>query len=74
MSRQSIYVRHKDEIFEKLLNTYKKCVNRKIKSAISDKNYGYAKALEWVLGIDKTQEQKDQEFAKSIDELRESKK
>jgi len=74
MSRQSIYVRHKDEIFEKLLNTYKKCVNRKVKSAISDKNYGYAKALEWVLGIDKTQEQKDQEFAKSIDELRESKK
>jgi|TARA_R110001583_G_scaffold110014_3_gene258843 hypothetical protein len=51
MSKQSIYVRHKDEIFEKLLNTYKKCVNRKVKSAISDENYGYAKALEWVLDL-----------------------
>ena len=69
MSKQSIYVKHKDEIFEKLLNTYKKCANRKVRPSISDENYGYIKALEWVLGLDKTQEQKDQEFADKIDAL-----
>ena len=69
MSKQSIYVKHKDEIFEKLLNTYKKCLNRKVRSAISDENYGYAKALEWVLGIDKTQEEKEKEFSDKIDAL-----
>lgn len=69
MSKQSIYVKHKDEIFEKLLNTYKKCANRKVRPPISDENYGYIKALEWVLGLDKTQKQKDQEFADKIDAL-----
>ena len=69
MSKQSIYVKHKDEIFEKLLNTYKKCLNRKVRSSISDENYGYAKALEWVLGIDKTQEEKEKEFSDKIDAL-----
>ena len=69
MSKQSIYVKHKDEIFEKLLNTYKKCLNRKVRSSISDENYGYAKALEWVLGLDKTQEEKDEEFSDKIDAL-----
>jgi len=73
MSKQSIYVKHKDEIFEELVNTYKNStallIQSKVKSAISDYDYGYAKALEWVLGIDKTQEEKDQEFSDKIDEL-----
>ena len=45
MSKQTIHVRHKDEIYEELLNTYKKCVNRKVRSSISDEQYGYVKAL-----------------------------
>ena len=51
MSKQTIHVRHKDEIYEELLNTYKKCVNRKVRSSISDEQYGYVKALEWVLSL-----------------------
>ena len=54
MATQKIYVKHKDEIFEELLNTYKKCVNRKVRPSISDENYGYIKALEWVLDLNET--------------------
>jgi len=54
MATQKIYVKHKDEIFEELLNTYKKCANRKVRPSISDENYGYIKALEWVLDLNKT--------------------
>ena len=51
MSKQTIHVRHKDDIYKELLNTYKKCVNRKVRSSISDEQYGYVKALEWVLSL-----------------------
>ena len=51
MSNQKIIVKDKDEIYQRLLDTYKQCVNRKVRSAISDEDYGYAKALEWVLGL-----------------------
>ena len=67
MSKQTIHVRHKDEIYKELLNTYKECVNRadtiseaqtiaerkidKVRSSISDEQYGYVKALEWVLSL-----------------------
>jgi len=54
MATQKIYVKHKDEIFEELLNTYKKCANRKVRPPISDENYGYIKALEWVLDLNET--------------------
>jgi|TARA_X000001382_G_C3024066_1_gene132605 hypothetical protein len=54
MATQKIYVKHKDEIFEELLNTYKKCANRKVRPSISDENYGYIKALEWVLNLNET--------------------
>tara|TARA_R100001594_G_scaffold148569_1_gene204074 strand:- start:670 stop:921 length:252 start_codon:yes stop_codon:yes gene_type:complete len=69
MSKQSIYVKHKDEIFveykrivEVIMENYENGINR---------NYtqGKKEALEWVLGLDKTQEQKDQEFADKIDAL-----
>ena len=33
------------------LQFYKNCVNKKVRSSISDEDYGYAKALEWVLGL-----------------------
>ena len=42
-------MKKKEEIYQRLVDTYKKCVNRKVRSAISDEDYGYAKALEWVL-------------------------
>ena len=51
MPKAKIHVKHRDEIYQKLLDTYKHCVNRKVRSAISDEDYGYAKALEWVLGL-----------------------
>jgi hypothetical protein len=69
MGKQSIYVKHKDEIFveykrivEVIMENYENGINR---------NYtqGKKEALEWVLGLDKTQEQKDQEFSDKIDEL-----
>ena len=44
-------MRKKEEIYERLVDTYKKCVNREVRSAISDEDYGYAKALEWVLRL-----------------------
>jgi len=62
MSKQSIHLKRKDEIFEELLNTYRKCLNRKVRSSISDEQYGYAKALEWVLGLDKDEEAKKFQF------------
>ena len=79
MGKQSIYVKHKDEIFEK----YKDHVNNmlmhqacpddeKLEPHWLTKNsndFGYKKALEWVLNVHKTQEQKDQEFSDKIDEL-----
>jgi hypothetical protein len=51
MQKTRIIVKHKDEIYERLLDVYKNCVNRKVRSSISDEDYGYAKALEWVLGL-----------------------
>ena len=51
MEKTRISVRHKDEIYERLLDVYKNCVNKKVRSSISDEDYGYAKALEWVLGL-----------------------
>jgi len=73
MSKQSIYVRHKDEIFLE----YKRVVQAIIKlehwqSKDEIKRhlmYGRKRALEWVLGLDKTQEQKDQEFSDKINTL-----
>ena len=50
MSNQKIIVKDKDEIYQRLLDVYKQCVNRNFK-AISDEDRGYAKALEWVLGL-----------------------
>jgi len=51
MEKTRIVVKHKDEIYEELLCTYKYCMNRKVRSRISDEDLGYAKALEWVLGL-----------------------
>ena len=51
MEKTRIRVKHKDEIYERLLDVYINCVNKKVRSSISDEDYGYAKALEWVLGL-----------------------
>ena len=67
MSKQSIHVKHKDEIFKKLLTVYRWFSGSD--KAVKDFQRGYIKALEWTLGLDKTQEEKDQEFADKIDEL-----
>ena len=68
MSKQSIYVKHKDEIFNILIKTLE-LANKSYESVNEEYFYGYIDALKWVLGIDKTQEQKDQEFSDKIDEL-----
>jgi hypothetical protein len=69
MGKQSIYVKHKDEIFveykrivEVIMENYENGINR---------NYtqGKKEALEWVLGLDKTQEEKEKEFSNKIDAL-----
>tara|TARA_R100001594_G_scaffold137128_1_gene179933 strand:- start:319 stop:504 length:186 start_codon:yes stop_codon:yes gene_type:complete len=51
MNKEKIRVKHKDVIYQELLYTYKKCLNRKVRPAISDEDYGYGMALEWVLGL-----------------------
>ena len=72
MSKQSIYVRHKDEIFKK----YKEHIDfmwenrNNVDMVLRDGLMkGYKEALEWVLGLDKTQEEKDEEFEDKINEL-----
>tara|TARA_R110002020_G_scaffold373540_2_gene585067 strand:+ start:1154 stop:1408 length:255 start_codon:yes stop_codon:yes gene_type:complete len=72
MSKQQIFVRHKDEIFKK----YKEHIdfmweNRdNVDIVLRDGLMkGYKEALEWVLGLDKTQEEKDEKFEDKIDEL-----
>ena len=72
MSKQSIYVKHKDEIFKK----YKEHIDfmwenrNNVDMVLRDGLMkGYKEALEWVLGLDKTQEEKDEEFEDKINEL-----
>ena len=54
MSKQSIYVRHKDEVFNNLIKTLE---NMPIEASMGDpeKSYdmGYKDALKWVLDLDK---------------------
>ena len=68
MGKQSIYVKHKDEIFEKLLSVYRSGGFGKGR-VLEYQQRGYIMGLEWVLGLDKTQKEKDQEFSDKIDEL-----
>ena len=72
MSKQSIFVRHKDEIFKK----YKEHIDfmwekrNSVDIVLRDGLIvGYKEALEWVLGLDKTQEEKNKEFEDKINEL-----
>tara|TARA_Y100001973_G_scaffold54779_1_gene80899 strand:- start:466 stop:765 length:300 start_codon:yes stop_codon:yes gene_type:complete len=85
MSKQSIYVKHKDVIFLE----YKRVVQAIIKlehwqsedEIKRHLTYGRKRALEWVLGIDddnidfdlvyidETQEEKEKEFSDKIDAL-----
>ena len=79
MSKQSIYVRHKDGIFQEYKDhinwmiEYLNCPDKNKKKELWQINHGhlqgYKQALEWVLGLDKTKEQKDQEFSDKIDAL-----
>jgi hypothetical protein len=71
MSKQSIFVKHKDEIFNKLIETLENMPSDGIHPVGHHSAYGtgYKNALKWVLSLDKTQEQKDQEFSDKIDEL-----
>ena len=72
MSKQSIFVRHKDEIFKKykehmdFMWEKRNSVDVVLRDGII---VGYKEALEWVLGLDKTQEEKDKEFEDKINEL-----
>tara|TARA_B100000902_G_C26491742_1_gene519645 strand:+ start:91 stop:378 length:288 start_codon:yes stop_codon:yes gene_type:complete len=76
MSKKSIYVRHQDEIVKQLINCHKntstiaQSKDKVLKKYGSFNNKGWIQALEWVLGLDKTQEEEDQEFADKIDELK----
>ena len=72
MSKQSIYVKHKDDILQELVESLEGLLS--IGYTGKEKHEGYIKGLKFCLGLNKTQEEKDQEFAKSIDELKESKK
>ena len=58
MSKQSIYVKHKDEIFNTLIQTLE-LTNKSYESVNGDYFDGYVDALKWVLGLNKTQEEKD---------------
>jgi hypothetical protein len=53
MSKQSIYVKHKDEIFNKLIKTLE-LPNKSYESVNKDYFDGYIDALKWILGLDKT--------------------
>ena len=72
MSKQSIFVRHKDEIFKKykehmdFMWEKRNSVDVVLRDGII---VGYKEALEWVLGLNKTQEEKDKEFENKINEL-----
>jgi hypothetical protein len=68
MSKQSIYVRHKDEIFNTLIQTLE-LANKSYEGVNKDYFDGYIDALKWVLGLDKTQEEKEKEFSNKIDAL-----
>ena len=59
MKKTRITVRHKDEIYEELLYTYRNCLNRKVRSSISDASFHYARALEWVLGLPLKEEERE---------------
>ena len=58
MSKQSIYVKHKDEILSNLVS-YLDDIAGRYEAVQSDYESGYITALKWVLGIDKTEKQKD---------------
>jgi hypothetical protein len=62
MSKQSIYVKHKDEIFleykrivEVIMENYENGMNR-------DYTQGKKEALEWVLGLDKSYESVNKDY------------
>lgn len=72
MSKQSIFVRHKDEIFKKYKEHIDFMWEKKDSVDIVLRDgliVGYKQALEWVLGLNKTQEEKDKEFEDKINEL-----
>ena len=62
MSKQSIYVKHKDEVFNNLIKTLE---NMPIEASIGDpeKSYdmGYKDALKWVLDLDKKQSKNERQ-------------
>lgn len=49
MSKQTIYVVHKDDISTRLFSVYKKYATKSEK--LNDYHRGYAQALEWVLDV-----------------------
>lgn len=71
MSKQTIYVRHKDEIIEEIITKLSSMAGQ-YEFVMSDYDSGYICALKWVVGMHKTKEQKDQEFSDKIDEITKS--
>ena len=62
MSKQSIYVRHKDEVFNNLIKTLE---NMPIEASMGapEKSYdmGYKDALKWVLDLDKKESKNERQ-------------
>ena len=60
MSKQSIYVKHKDEIFNTLIQTLE-LANKSYESVNKEYFNVYIDDLKWVLVLDKTKEEKKEE-------------
>ena len=74
MSKKSIYVRHQDEIVKELINCHKNTLDlaqsrdKTLREYGSFINKGWIQALEWILYMDKTQEERDNDFRNKIKE------
>ena len=58
MSKQTIYVRHKDEILNNLINSLDD-IAQQYEAIQSDYESGYITALKWVLGLNEKQKTKE---------------
>ena len=68
MSKQSIYVKHKDEVFNNLIKTLE---NMPIEASMGEMthnlsyNMGYKDALKWVLDLDKKESKNERKSTKT---------
>ena len=79
MSKQSVFQVHKDEMVKELVRRLEKAVvfkQNSISGVSSNRNneaeavnHGWIQCLKWGLELDKTEEEKNEEFSQSIDQL-----